>query len=225
MANLPTDWPIEEYKDIMSQQFYFESVVFHPCTTSVVSHPPFQNKTKLKTLDRKLTARKAKYGTDDPDMTDVWDGLRRKARDHARNPMQWDNSHDAGFSLGNKDAEKPWMRLHDDYKEWNVATQREDEGSVLSFWKRMLVFRKKHLSCVGLIRTFASPLDLFSRVLSKLIRDRSRHTGSTPFLRQRTSGSTLTLKSITKRERSSCSISRKKLRHTSYRPRFDRLGR
>lgn len=26
MANLPTDWPIEEYKDIASQQYYFEWV-------------------------------------------------------------------------------------------------------------------------------------------------------------------------------------------------------
>jgi len=44
-------------------------------------------------------------------------------------------------------SEKPWMRVHDDYKEWNVAKQQEDPHSVLSFWKAMLAFRKKHLSC------------------------------------------------------------------------------
>jgi len=101
------------------------------------------------TNSRELAARKAKQGTSHPDMSDVWDGLRRKARDHARNPMQWDDSRDAGFSLGNKDAAEPWMRVHDDYRDWNVAKQRPDGDSVLSFWKRMLAFRKKHISCVS----------------------------------------------------------------------------
>ena len=81
-------------------------------------------------------------------MSGVWNGLRRKARDHARNPVQWDASRNAGFSLGSSTAVKPWMRVHDDYKEWNVAEQQQDSKSVLSFWKQMVVFRKKHLSCV-----------------------------------------------------------------------------
>lgn len=36
------------------------------------------------------------------------------------------------------------MRVNDDYKEWNVAAQRDDEGSVLNFWKKLLQARKKH---------------------------------------------------------------------------------
>ena len=82
-------------------------------------------------------------------MSDVWDGLRRKARDHARNPLQWNNTRNAGFSLSSDDSAEPWMRVHDDYPEWNVAKQRQDDQSVLSFWKRMLSFRKKQLSCVS----------------------------------------------------------------------------
>ena len=101
------------------------------------------------TCTRELAARRAKGGTENPDMSDVWDGLRRKARDHARNPMQWDGSQDAGFSFGKTDVNQPWMRVHDDYKEWNVAKQQNDESSVLTFWKRMIAFRKKHLSCVS----------------------------------------------------------------------------
>ncbi|KAK4688210.1 hypothetical protein P7C73_g1912, partial [Tremellales sp. Uapishka_1] len=89
---------------------------------------------------------------EDPDMADVWDGLRRKARDHARNPMQWDDSPNGGFSTA-----KPWMRVHDDYPMWNVAKQINDPGSVHSFWKEMLAFRKSHLSCVYGIFTHLTP--------------------------------------------------------------------
>ncbi len=114
-ANLPESWPIEEYKDIASQEYFFEE----------------------------LEARKLKQNTDNPDMADVWDGLQRKSRDHARNPMQWDDSKHAGFSTGSK----TWMRVHDDYREWNVAKQVGDPDSVLEFWRAMLRFRKKHLAC------------------------------------------------------------------------------
>ena len=61
--------------------------------------------------------------------------------------MQWDDSQNAGFSL--KGDSKPWMRVHDDYREWNVAKQTDDPKSVLTFWKKMLAFRKKHPSAVS----------------------------------------------------------------------------
>ena len=65
--------------------------------------------------------------------------------------MQWDDSLNAGFSSGIKDAAKPWMRVNDDYKDWNVAEQRPNSTSVFSFWKEMLAFRKRHLSSVSLV--------------------------------------------------------------------------
>lgn len=125
MANLPKDWPIEEYKDIASQQFYYEE----------------------------LELRRKAHKTDNPDMSDVWDGLQRKSRDHARNPVQWDATPNAGFSL-KPGSSTPWMRVHDDYKEWNVAKQEKDEKSVLSFWKAMIAFRKSHLSCVSTLHYY-----------------------------------------------------------------------
>jgi len=133
MANVPTDWPIEEYKDVASQTYFYEE----------------------------LAARRTNYDVADPDMSDIWDGLRRKARDHARSPMQWDNSRNAGFSLVNNgdNGAKPWMRVHDDHKEWNVAKQSADPNSVLAFWKAMLSFRKRHLSCTYGIYAELSPED------------------------------------------------------------------
>ena len=69
--------------------------------------------------------------------------LQRKARDHARTPVQWDDSAHAGFT---STEAKPWMRVNDDFKEVNVAAQingpRASE-SVHAFWKRSLELRKK----------------------------------------------------------------------------------
>jgi alpha-glucosidase len=36
------------------------------------------------------------------------------------------------------------MRVNDDFKEWNVASQMTDPASVLTFWKRALALRKAH---------------------------------------------------------------------------------
>lgn len=36
------------------------------------------------------------------------------------------------------------MRVHDDYKQWNVAAQVADKESVWSFWQDMLKLRKQY---------------------------------------------------------------------------------
>jgi len=73
-------------------------------------------------------------------MSDVLDGISKKARDHSRTPVQWDGSSHAGFTTGT-----PWMRVNDDYADpWNAEAQIKDEGSVRSFWKRALAIRKEH---------------------------------------------------------------------------------
>lgn len=67
--------------------------------------------------------------------------LQRVARDHARVPMQWDDSPNAGFCV--KTCE-PWMSVLDTYHDINVASQLADEGRVLSYWRRMLRLRKQN---------------------------------------------------------------------------------
>jgi oligo-1,6-glucosidase len=74
---------------------------------------------------------------DGADMSDFMRELRLKARDNGRLPMQWDGSENAGFSKG-----KPWMRVNDDFKEWNVESQEGQEDSVLGYWRQMLQLRK-----------------------------------------------------------------------------------
>lgn len=117
LANLPASWGIEEYKDIATQKYFTDE----------------------------LEARQKIQGSSQPDMSDVWNSLQRKARDHARSPMHWSGGKHAGFS----DADSTWMRVNEDYREWNVVKQQDDRSSVLEFWKKMLAFRKKHLACVS----------------------------------------------------------------------------
>lgn len=78
-------------------------------------------------------------GGDPARMEAAMDGVAHLARDHARTPMQWDDSANRGLSTG-----VPWMRTHDNYEEINVKKQLGEAGSPLQFWKRLLQFRKEH---------------------------------------------------------------------------------
>lgn len=69
------------------------------------------------------------------------DGLQILARDHSRLPLQWDASPNAGFTA---EGAVPWMRVHDDYRDINVANQIGDPTSVLGFYKEALRMRKKY---------------------------------------------------------------------------------
>ena len=71
--------------------------------------------------------------------------LVKKARDHARTPMQWNGAPHGGFC---EKGVEPWMRANDDYPECNAEKQMsaklEDDLSVWQFWQRGLANRKAH---------------------------------------------------------------------------------
>lgn len=74
-------------------------------------------------------------------MDDVLRELQLKSRDHGRLPMQWDSSPNAGFTAV---SAKPWMTINKDYTEWNVASQINDPGSIMAYWKQMIALRKRY---------------------------------------------------------------------------------
>jgi len=113
MKNFPRTWGIEEYKDVASQN-YWQLI---------------------------KGQRQEQQGREDVDMEDVLDDFQQKARDHARTPMQWDATPNAGFTTGT-----PWMRAYeDDAREgWNAADQSHSDESVLAFWTRAIGVRKAH---------------------------------------------------------------------------------
>lgn len=64
--------------------------------------------------------------------------LRRKGRDNARSPMQWDSSASAGFSEA-----KPWLPVNPNYLEINAAEQLKDPSSVFNYYRRLISLRKE----------------------------------------------------------------------------------
>jgi len=80
---------------------------------------------------------KQKYPNDEKKAEELMDLINLLARDHARSPVQWDDSENGGFSTG-----KPWTRVNDNYPEINVKSQTGDPNSVLSFWQKSLKLRQ-----------------------------------------------------------------------------------
>ena len=63
--------------------------------------------------------------------------MSKRARDHARTPMQWENKTGAGFTEG-----KPWMKINNNLGEINVKTESNNPNSILEFYKMLIAFRK-----------------------------------------------------------------------------------
>ncbi|KAJ3295732.1 hypothetical protein HK104_002371 [Borealophlyctis nickersoniae] len=79
---------------------------------------------------------------DEVDMSDVLSSLAKKSRDNARTPMHWSPSPNAGFTLPSVD---PWIPVNPDYTDCNVETQSPDPSSVLTYWKKLLAYRKQNI--------------------------------------------------------------------------------
>jgi alpha-glucosidase len=58
-------------------------------------------------------------------------------RDPERTPMQWDAGPNAGFTTG-----RPWLPVAPDAEVVNVARQRDDPGSMLHLYRRLLALRR-----------------------------------------------------------------------------------
>ena len=67
--------------------------------------------------------------------------MHRRSRDHARTPMQWDDSPQAGFTAG-----KPWLHVNPNYRSINVKSALEDRDSV--FWYYRELIRLRHENAV-----------------------------------------------------------------------------
>lgn len=64
----------------------------------------------------------------------------RNGRDNSRTPMQWDSSHNAGFSTSNK----TWFGVNPNHQWLNVERQQQDMYSILHYYKTMIRIRKEN---------------------------------------------------------------------------------
>ncbi|MEI7846243.1 MAG: alpha-amylase family glycosyl hydrolase [Chloroflexota bacterium] len=61
-----------------------------------------------------------------------------KGRDGCRSPMQWSSASFAGFSTS-----LPWLKLHPNYVQRNIATQQVAPGSLLNQTRRLIALRRQ----------------------------------------------------------------------------------
>jgi alpha-glucosidase len=59
-------------------------------------------------------------------------------RDPERTPMQWSAADKAGFTTG-----EPWLPIADDYAKINVEAARDDPGSLLTLYRRLIGLRRR----------------------------------------------------------------------------------
>ncbi len=65
--------------------------------------------------------------------------MHQRSRDHARTPMQWDDSENAGFTTGT-----PWLHVNPNYKEINVKEALADEDSIFYYYQKLIRLRKEN---------------------------------------------------------------------------------
>lgn len=68
---------------------------------------------------------------------DVADLVNYQSRDHARTPMQWDDSEHASFTTGD-----PWLALNDNHTQINVEAALEDTDSVWHHYQNLIELRQ-----------------------------------------------------------------------------------
>ena len=68
----------------------------------------------------------------------MMEAIRRKGRDNARSPMQWNNTDHAGFTSGT-----PWLKVNTNYTEINAEDQLKDEDSVFHYYRKLISLRRE----------------------------------------------------------------------------------
>lgn len=65
--------------------------------------------------------------------------LAARSRDNGRTPMQWDDTHAAGFTTGTS-----WITPPENYRQINAAAQMNDPDSIRSHYKKLVALRKEY---------------------------------------------------------------------------------
>ena len=66
------------------------------------------------------------------------------ARDHARVPMQWNDTVNGGFNIGHRS----WQCINRNFKEINVKKDLESERSIYRFYQKLLSIKKNNAAAI-----------------------------------------------------------------------------
>ncbi|XP_015111694.1 maltase 2 [Diachasma alloeum] len=81
------------------------------------------------------------------------DNYKEYSRDPSRTPMQWDNSTNAGFNNGTK----PWLPIHQNYVEINLAAQKVANNSHYDVYNKLIMLKKTRRAIIsGTVQIFVS---------------------------------------------------------------------
>lgn len=83
-------------------------------------------------------------------------------RDHARSPMQWDDTPNAGFSSASLPC---WLPVNPNYRQLNAKAEIADPSSIYAFYQKLLALRLEH---PGLVTGSITPLQGNAYVFSYL---------------------------------------------------------
>ena len=67
----------------------------------------------------------------------IYESLRKKSRDNARTPMQWDCTKNGGFTSGT-----PWISVNENFREINTE-DGEKPDSVFQYYRKLIELRKQ----------------------------------------------------------------------------------
>ncbi len=97
---------------------------------------PFESLEEVVDVDTKKNVRELLDRGRFADREEMMELVRRRSRDNARTPMQWDDSANAGFTDG-----EPWLPVNPDHETVNAAAADADPDSVLNYYRRLIALR------------------------------------------------------------------------------------
>jgi len=103
-----------------------------------MTNVPFDSIDEFRDIETKNYYREAIDDLKLPE-SQVIDSIRKKGRDNARTPFQWNTSDNAGFTQG-----KPWINVNPNYKQINAESQLQDPDSVFNYYRQLIQLRKNH---------------------------------------------------------------------------------
>lgn len=101
-----------------------------------MTNAPFTRIEDYRDLESLNHAAEAAARGDDP--AEVMAGLAAMSRDHARTPVQWDATPNAGFTSG-----EPWIAVNPDHRRINAEAQYGDERSVFEHYRALVDLRHR----------------------------------------------------------------------------------